>query len=78
MVEVSPAKLERLGVKQYKGWIKPVVYETPSDARLSINQAQPVVVGNQIIAYFPFLQDNEDQEKFVPVSAASFRHCKID
>lgn len=37
IVEVEPGKLERLGVQQYKGWIKPVAYETPSDIKLSFN-----------------------------------------
>lgn len=37
IVEASPAKLERLGVQQYKGWFKPVIFETPSDFRLSFN-----------------------------------------
>lgn len=80
LVEIKSPKLAGLGVVSYKGWIKPVVYETPSDVKLPFNEAQPVIVGNQIVVYFPFLQESGrlENDNLVEVTTADFKHCKID
>jgi hypothetical protein len=59
LTSVPSSALRRQGINQHRGWLKPVVFETPSDIQMPENKAHPILVGNQIVAYFPFLMPQD-------------------
>ena len=79
-MEVPKSQLDRVGIQQHKTWVKPLIFVTPNDVQLPFNEAEPIMVGDSVVAYFPFLMDTSSLEEYelVDVTVAKFKHCKID